>query len=287
MLIEVMVPGSCGEIAQGWRNGQPYMITCPVGFYSRAVVTDRTSVKSGFGTKARAALKTAYTYLGETHFPYGVTLESQLPTGKGMAASSADVAAVIVAAGAAYGERLLPEEVGELAAGIEPTDGIFYPGIADMNYMTGDLNKSYEDVPKMIISMFDTGGKINTVEFHSSYDENHAMKESSPELLNAIDDLDNGVTPEKLAKIAVLSARENQSVLEKPHYEEILEYAQSLGALGVNVAHSGTMIGIMWRPDDSMKNVVEAAKKIGEKFPFLEYFETDRLISGGFTIRRY
>lgn len=66
MLIEVMVPGSCGEIAQGWRNGQPYMITCPVGFYSRAVVTDRTSVKSGFGTKARAALKTTYTYLGET-----------------------------------------------------------------------------------------------------------------------------------------------------------------------------------------------------------------------------
>ena len=57
MVLEVWVPGSCGEIAQGWRDGQPFMVTCPIGLYSRALVTDSTSAKTGFGRKANIALK--------------------------------------------------------------------------------------------------------------------------------------------------------------------------------------------------------------------------------------
>lgn len=288
MLVEVMVPGTCGQIAQGWRNGQPFLITCPVGLYSRALVTDRTSVKSGFGQKARLALKSTYSYLGATHFPYGMTLESQLPSGKGMASSSADISAVIAAVGAAFGEHLLPDEIGELAAGIEPTDGVFYPGIANMNYMTGELYKLYQDVPKMIIAMFDTepGNEINKVDFHAHFAENKMPTDSSPELLALIDRLDRGVTPELLAEIAVMSARENQRLLEKPDYEEILAFAKSLGALGVCVAHVGTMIGVMWRPDASMRDIVVAIREISTKFPKLEFFETERMIPGGAQIHR-
>ena len=44
MLLEVLVPGSCGEIAQGWRDGQPFLVTCPIGLYSRALVPLRRLV---------------------------------------------------------------------------------------------------------------------------------------------------------------------------------------------------------------------------------------------------
>lgn len=288
MLLEVMVPGTCGQIAQGWRDGQPYQITCPIDLYSRVLVTDGTSVKSGMGKKSRLALRTAYEYLGETRFPYGMSLESQIPTGKGMGSSSADVAAIIAATGASMGERLLPEEIGELAAGIEPTDGIFYPGIANINYMTGQLNKKYDNVPKMIIAMFDTepDGKVNSVDFHAHFDENKMPHDSSPELLAAIDKLDEKVTPQLLADIAVMSARENQRLLFKPQYEEVLEYAKSLGALGVCVAHVGCMIGVMWHPVTSMRDVYKAVNQIKEKFPNFEHFSTERMVSGGCSIHR-
>ena len=286
MHLEVLVPGSCGEIAQGWRNGQPFMVTCPVGLYSRAFVTDRSSAKTGMGKKAEMALKATISHMGFTSFPLGLALDSQLPVGKGMAASSADIAAVIQAVAATVDDVLEPEEVAEIAAGIEPTDGIFYPGIVQMNYMTGQLIESYSEVPQMIIAMFDTGGKVNTIEFHSSYEQNKGNRNSSPELLAAVDSLSSGLTPEKIAKVATMSALENQELIRKDRLEEIIEFSKGIGALGVNVAHSGTMIGVLFRPDESMQKVVAAVKSIKEKFPHLEYFETDRIIPGGWILRQ-
>lgn len=283
MFIEVLVPGSCGEIARGWKDGQPFMISCPIGLYSRVIVTDRTSAKTGFQKKAELALKITTSYMGFESFPLGMALESQLPTGKGMAASTADIVAVIQGVATAIEEELDPEEVAELAAGIEPTDGIFYPGIANMNYMTGALNKTYEDVPKMIIAMFDFGGKVNSIELFSDY---HGHEDSPAELMEAITALDSGLTPEKIARVSTLSALENQKILEKPQLEEIIEYVKSLGALGVNVAHSGTMMGVLFAPDFSMIKVNEAVKAISAKFPHLEYFETERMISGGCSVKQ-
>lgn len=286
MLLEVLVPGSCGEIAQGWRNGQPFLVTCPIGLYSRALVTDRTSAKSGLGRKANLALKNTVNFMGFTDFPLGIALESQLPTGKGMAASTADIVAIIQAVATAIDDELAPEEVAELAAGIEPTDGIFYPGIVQMNYMTGELIETYKDVPKMIIAMFDMGGTVNTVEFHSDYSTNAGNADSPAELLEAVDSLSRDFSPENIARVATISARTNQKLLEKPQLDEIIEFAETQGALGVNVAHSGTIIGLMFHPEDSMKKVIDIAKMVEEKFPHLEYFETERLISGGWTIRQ-
>ena len=283
MIIKVLVPGSCGELAQGWKDGQPVMITCPIGLYSRVLVTDRTSAKTGLGKKAELALKTTVSYMGFDDFPLGLALESQLPTGKGMAASTADIVAVIQAVSAAIDEELEPEEIAEIAAGIEPTDGIFYPGVVRMNYMTGELLQSYGNAPKMIIAMFDTGGTINTIDFHSEY---HGHENSPQELLDAIDELDRDFSAQQIGKVATLSALANQHLVHKPQLEEIIEYAKSLGALGVNVAHSGTMMGVLFAADESMNKVLEAAKLIGAKFPHLEYFETERLISGGYEIEQ-
>lgn len=283
MLIKVLVPGSCGELAQGWKDGQPFMITCPIGLYSKALVTDKTSARTGLGKKAEIALRTTANYMGVDSFPLGLSLESQLPTGKGMAASTADIVAVIQAVSAAIDEELEPEEIAEIAAGIEPTDGTFYPGVVQMNYMTGELIKSYGNAPKMIIAMFDIGGSINTIDFHSEY---HGHEDSPAELLAAIDELDENFSAQQIAKVATLSALANQHLAPKPHLEEIIEYVKSLGALGVNVAHSGTMIGILFAADESMRKVMDVVKLIGEKFPYLEYFETERLISGGYNIEQ-
>lgn len=289
MLIEVMVPGTCGQIAQGWKNGKPFQITCPVELYSRVLVTDSTSAKSGFGQKSHQAMRATCEYLGERHSPYGMALESQLPSGKGLGSSSADISAVIAATGAAFGEYLLPEEIAELAAEIEPTDGVCQPGIANVNYITGELYKQYDDVPKMIIGILDTqpDSDVNKVDFHAHLAENKHPHDSSPELLSMIDKLSRKVTPELLGEIATMSARENQRLMEKENYEEILAYAKELGSLGVCVAHVGTMIGIMWAPDYSMKKAYDAVDAIVAKFPKLEKYDIVRMTSGGVKVRRY
>ena len=121
------MPGSCGELVQGTKEGVPFLVTCPIDLYTTVTVTDGVGQRQGFGAKSHAAFRRILDYLGEEVFPCDMTLASELPIGKGMASSSADIAAVCFAAAAALGKELTAAEVSRIAAGIEPTDGVFSP----------------------------------------------------------------------------------------------------------------------------------------------------------------
>jgi len=38
MVIRVKVPGSCGELLQGTKNGKPFLLTCPINQYSTVLI---------------------------------------------------------------------------------------------------------------------------------------------------------------------------------------------------------------------------------------------------------
>ena len=56
MELIVRVPGSCGEVMQGFWQGRPFLVTCPIDRYSTVVVRPGTGRLVGGGAKARRAL---------------------------------------------------------------------------------------------------------------------------------------------------------------------------------------------------------------------------------------
>ena len=128
MEIEIKVPGSCGELVQGTKNGVPFLVTCPINLFTTITVSKGAGRRQGFGVKSHTALQRILHYLGETDFPYDMILTSELPIGKGMASSSADIAAVCFAVAVTLERSLTAAEVSRIAAGIEPTDGVFFSG---------------------------------------------------------------------------------------------------------------------------------------------------------------
>jgi uncharacterized protein involved in propanediol utilization len=66
-------------------------------------------------------------------------------------------------------------------------------------------------------------------------------------LRQAVETRDAGL----LARVATRSMELNQHHLPQPHYSEIRDIARAAGALGIQVAHSGRMAGIMIKPDIS------------------------------------
>ena len=94
MTITVKMRGTCGELAQGFYRGEPLLITCPIEKFSTATVSDEFTGFEGLGSKSRAMLCKVLKFLGAAEFKFGVRLTSELPRGKGMASSSADMAAV-------------------------------------------------------------------------------------------------------------------------------------------------------------------------------------------------
>jgi L-threonine kinase len=287
MRIKVKIPGSCGELIQGTVNGSPFLVTCPIDSYTEVIVSDQTTSLNGLGVKSLLALQKTLIFLGVDTYPYGMSLRSNLLQGKGMASSSADIAAVCFATAASLKKKLSSTEVGSIAASIEPTDGVFYNGIVCMNHMTGECIKLLGELPQMHIAIFDTGGLVDTLCFHQRDDLHHLNKENEPLLKKAIRLLREPYCAESIGEAASISSLANQKILEKTLLTEIIFTAKSFGAVGVNVAHSGTIIGLLFSPETSIDDIKKTVLIITKKFNHLTYLKTTHLISGGCFIEKW
>lgn len=286
MRIEVKVPGSCGELVQGTAAGVPFLVTCPVNLYTRVIISNGPQRLSGLGSKAQAALHRTLDYLGMDRFPFAMDLQSQLPCGKGMASSSADIAAVCLGTAAALGKTLTPEETARIAAGIEPTDGVFFNGIVKINHMTGECQERLGVFPRLRIVVLDTGGVVDTLAFHAKNDLQRLSRRHEQETAAALELLRLPCTPQRIAAAATKSALANQCILEKKALEGLVEFVLAHGALGVNAAHSGTILGVLFAPETSSEVLADQAEAVCQAYPHLQYLQTADLISGGYTIEK-
>jgi len=71
------------------------------------------------------------------------------------------------------------------------------------------------------------------------------------------------------------SALANQEILYKKNLREIMTFAKSLGAVTVNVAHSGTVTGIFFRNDD--KNIDAKILEIARRFDFIKFLAKTKI----------
>src|SRR2546422_11545703 len=92
--VRVALPGTCGELVQGSLDGEPCLISCPLGWYSIAAVRFQSCGGWTVPTQApktRAALHTGLAYLGRTASGGCVHLHTELPRGRGYGSSTADI----------------------------------------------------------------------------------------------------------------------------------------------------------------------------------------------------
>ena len=262
MKLKVKVCGSCGEFVQGFFKGAPMLITCPIEKFSTVEISDEFSGIEGLGEKSLKMLKKTLALFEIKNFDCGIKLTSELPRGKGMASSSADLAAVAKAVALFFGKNISAEEIAALATLIEPTDGIFFSGAVAMNPVTGQFIKNISVPEKFIVAIFDYGGEVDTVKFNRR----------SNFQIAALDDTLNFEMVEK-------SALANQEILYKKNLREIITFAKSLGAVTVNAAHSGTVTGIFFHNDD--KNIDAKISEIARRFDFIKFLMKTKLIDGG------
>lgn len=285
MMAKVRAPGSCGELVQGTIDGKNFLITCPIDFYTEVTVeTEGQTVIAG--AKTVEAIRRTRDLLGVPDSSFSVSAISDLPQGKGMASSSADISAACLAVALSQGKSLSPDEIADLALGIEPTDGIFYPGIVMFDHVRGTVRKSLGDVPPMSIVIFDIGGQVDTQEFNSRQDLAALNQAKEPQIRQAVELVTQGLAEgdcNLIGQGATLSAMANQRILFKPCLPTVIDVALEFGAVGVNVAHSGTVIGCMFAgaPAEAMEECVAAVRMA---CPGMEYIRTVRLISGGLTV---
>ena len=281
----VRAPGVCGELAQGVIEGIHFLVTCPIDFYSRVTVdlySGGPGIEAPEGCeKAAAAVRRALSQLKNAKVRAKITINNPIPRGKGMASSSADLAAAIAATGLALGQELTPYQIAQIALSIEPTDGIMIPGVALFDHRAGVIRESLGPPPPMEIVALDLGGTVDTVQFNM-VDRFQRWQNVDEQTTEALRLLRLGIAnedPVLVGQGASISADASQSVLSKPRLGEVKEFAESVGAVGVNVGHSGTIMGVLL--DARERRGKSAYHKAMAAFPDADAVYHFRLLGGG------
>jgi len=283
-VVRVAVPGTCGELVQGTLDGEPCLISCPIGAYSIAAVRCTAGTEwhvPTYASKTRAALHAGLTYLGQPVRGGSVHLQTTLPRGRGYGSSTADIGATLYALGQAVGRHFTPAEVGQLAVDIEPSDSSLFPGLALWDHRHGRLYEALGLPPALSIVVLDPGGVVDTLAFNQR-DYRALLQRLAPQHREAFALIRDGLQQGNLAAIgaaATLSATTHQALLFNPFLTAVLTFAQEVKALGVCRAHSGTLLGLLLDPT-AVDIATITAHAVQRFAPALRVFSRS-IVSGG------
>jgi L-threonine kinase len=230
--------------------------------------------------KARRAVELTLEALGRDDVDVHADIASPLPPGKGMASSTADVVAVALVTSAALGGPISAQELGAIAVRIEPSDGVMFPGIALFDHRSGTMGRTLGAPPAMMVLVLDFGGAVDTIAFNQ-HDRDETLSRPDARWRDALEMVAEGVRAgdaRLLARGATLSTEAHQHAVPKPHVADVLSFARSVGALGVNTAHSGTVMGVLFGDHPSL--VSHAAARAGA-IRGLIGVSVHRLVGGG------
>ena len=297
-IVTRQAPATCGELMQGAIDGHDFLVNCPIELYSQAAAlpTEQAGLvvrdASQYSKVAKAVeLLDRYVEHQQTpdklaRFESGtgneLVVTSSIPRGKGMASSSADLAAALSVACQIRGLSLSPVEISRLIARVEPSDSVHLPGIAYVNHLNGAVHACLPAPDDLSVVIVDCGGEIDTLAFDRER-AREVYRQAQAKVIATLALLKNSLRlgdPVGVALAATISARISQQILPKKPFDELLASCASEGALGVNCAHSGTVLGVLYRTSDGLGNTLidSIKRRFGAD---LEIVGDHRIVAGG------
>ncbi len=279
-------PGSFGELLQGaLPESGKFLVNLKIKNISHVTLTlsaPRYSEKKEalFAEsyrrypKSYKVVRNICTDLGN-HSDCYLEIDSDIPVGKGLSSSTADMVAGIQALASALSVVMKPDYIGRMLTEIEPNDGLQHEGTGIYHHTAGKLIAQYPYIPPVKILGIDLGGTIDTVQFNQktvewSEAEMRRYREMLDQIRRALAEQDLAT----ICSIATESASLGQKVNPKPELDAVLALMGETGALGVVNTHSGTYLGLMYGEDRNDLGAVAdtVQRRFSEKS--IRWFET-------------
>lgn len=257
-------PASCGEFVQGIIDGEEYLCSYAIDMYSKVYIEEKL-VDINLGRyKSRLAIEKVFEKFNlPKKYTKNISLNinSKIPVGKGMASSTADIGATIKATLSLIDKDLSSEEISKLAAEIEPTDSIFIDKNSIFNPLNGTVIKYLGNLTNAKVVILEPNKVLDTMKIRLRQDYNRLKVENKEVIKKSFALLEEGLKKNNLSLVGeacTLSSLANENIEKKEYLNEIIKISKKYGAYGVNIAHSGTVVGILIDKFMNDKKMIDA-----------------------------
>lgn len=203
--------------------------------------------------KTRTVVELAIAFLDLPYTGGDIVVESTVPEAKGCGSSTADCVAAVQAVGDAAGLVLAESSVARIVVEAElASDNLMFDRPVLFAHREGVVLEDYAKAfPRFEVLGVDTAsdGFVRTLD-HPPAAYSWRQRQTFHTLTSA---LRRGILThdlQLLGRVATASASINQVFLPKPKFKEIRNIAENSCALGIAVAHSGTVMSILLDPED-------------------------------------
>jgi len=266
---------SFGEIVQGRRrDGEDFLITLPVDLWSHCGVcwaagAGPSRVEAPL-VKSRRLAEALLRLLGlETGIRLRIRLTRDMPIGKGLSSSTADMLAVLRACQACFGVTLSKSRISRLFAGIEPHDALHYPTSVAYNHRRGRLLRYFGYTPDYRILAVDAGGYVCTQAYNQMLVFDAGMLSAYDALYREVATAFAARDDAAIARCATRSAALHVQRTNNAFLRRLLAQTGHCGVLGLVGAHSGTCGGLLLpgdADDDTLARLTARVAPLGTPF---------------------
>ena len=251
-----------GEWVQGWIGGREALVSLVVAWTGSVELCELEAgeISRGAGEKSLRAFE-----LARRMFAGGsaeddvrpmpdegfVNVINSLPPTRGLATSTMDIAGTFAACAAYAGRPFQEADLFSLCAGIEPSDGIMFDGLALVDHINGKLMERLPPPPDMSVVALIPARTLDTADYTRDPATVEAVRANAADHERAYDMLKRGLAEgdaELVARAATLSAETQLRIMPREEWDAVTETARRTGALGVAAAHSGTALGLLYAP---------------------------------------
>lgn len=278
-------PASCGEFVQGVLDNEEYLSSYAINLFSVATLEEGKEVIYTGPSKSRRAMELVFEKFNipvEESKKISLNINSQIPIGKGMASSTADIGATIKATLSMLDKSLTGEEISKLAVKIEATDSLLLNRHSIFNPLTADIKKYLGGIDNTKVVILEPNDILDTKSIRMTPNYRMYKMQNRQIIKEAFSLLDEGLAKNNLSlvgKACTYSSLANENIHKKPFLKEIIEISDKFGCYGVNIAHSGTVIGILMDKEMDDKRVIQYLREI-EISKYYKKIYTSDIIDG-------
>ena len=261
-------PASCGEFVQGILDREEYLSSYAIDMFSVVTLEEKQENINLGPKKSRKAIEKVFE---KFNIPLreckniSLNINSNIPIGKGMASSTADIGATIKATLSILNKNLGNEEISRIASEIEPTDSILLYKNSIFNPVNGQVKKYLSTLNNGRVIILEPDEILETSIIRSNPNYLDIKLENKAIINKSFNLLEEGLREQDLkliGKACTLSSLANENIHKKPHLNKIIEISNKMGAYGVNIAHSGTVIGILIDNKMDHERIINHLKEI-------------------------